>query len=299
MYRTVALKVINPALMKNSATVARFQQEVRAVAKVSHPNIVTAYDADQAGELHFLVMEFVEGQTLADVVAGRGALPVAEACGFVRQATLGLQHLHEAGLIHRDIKPHNLMLTTAGVVKLLDCGLARIVADAEETQLVGSCPANPTLTAAGTVMGTADYIAPEQAADASTADIRADIYALGCTLFHVLAGCPPFPTGTNADKFKHHAETPLPIPDEWPDELKTVLRKMTAKKPEDRYSTPAEVAVPALSNVERGTRSARPKKHAPALARGGFALVPDWSGRGGCGRCHHSHSDSGRARDRH
>jgi serine/threonine protein kinase len=224
MERLVALKVINPALLRNPNTVSRFQQEVRAAAKLTHPNIVTAYDADQAGELRFLVMEFVEGQTLADVVRDRGALPVAEACEYARQGALGLQHLHESGLIHRDVKPHNLMLTPGGVIKLLDCGLVRIAADTEAEQLAGECPLNPSLTVAGAVMGTADYIAPEQIADSRTADIRADIYSLGCTLFHLLAGRPPFFDDLPADKFKHHAQTPLPIPAEWREEAGGSLR---------------------------------------------------------------------------
>jgi serine/threonine protein kinase len=241
MQRPVALKVINPGLMRNPATVSRFQQEVRAAAQLAHPNIVSAYDADEAGGLHFLVMEYVEGKTLADC----GPLTMSQACDCVRQAALGLQHLHEAGLIHRDIKPHNLMRTPAGVVKLLDCGLARFANDADEP----ACPtdtaaAKPAiaLTAAGTVMGTADYVAPEQVADARAADIRSDIYSLGCTLYHLLAGKPPFPDGAPADKFRHHAETAVPVPPEWPDALKVVVGKMTAKDPAARYRTPAEVA---------------------------------------------------------
>lgn len=243
MERIVALKVINPALMKNPATVSRFQQEVRATAKLSHPNIVTAHDADQAGGLHFLVMEYVEGKTLADLLAERGPLPIPEACECIRQAAIGLQHLHEAGLIHRDIKPHNVMRSNAGTVKLLDCGLARFADEAEcASAPVANAPGPPGLTAAGTVMGTADYIAPEQIVDARATDIRSDIYSLGCTFYHLLTGKPPFPEGTPADKFKQHAESTIAIPEEWPDELKAIIRKMTAKKPEDRYATPAGVA---------------------------------------------------------
>jgi WD40 repeat protein/serine/threonine protein kinase len=257
MERPVALKVINPGLMRNPASVSRFQQEVRAAAQLSHPNIVTAYDADEASGLHFLVMEYVEGKTLADLLAERGPLPVAEVCDCIRQAALGLQHIHEAGLIHRDIKPHNLMRTSSGTVKLLDCGLARF---AQEADAAGSVPVadaggSPGLTAAGTVMGTADYIAPEQAADAHSADIRSDVYSLGCTLFHLLTGQPPFPEGTSAEKFKHHAETPLPLPEEWPDGLKAILRKMTAKQPAERYQTPAEVAEALTSFARAGSVS--------------------------------------------
>jgi WD40 repeat protein len=283
MQRIVALKVINPGLMRNPATVNRFQQEVRATAKLSHPNIVTAHDADQAGELHFLVMEFVEGQTLGEVLDQRGLLPIAEVCDYVCQAAQGLQHLHESGLIHRDIKPHNLMLTTSGTVKLLDCGLARFADDAQEPECETASPfskSNSSLTAAGTVMGTADYIAPEQVADARAADIRSDIYSLGCTLYHLLTGKPPFPEGTPADKFNHHTETPIPIPEEWPPELKSIVGKMTAKKPGDRYATPAEVAkdisslgqAPSVGFGRAGSMSDRRKPSGRSRSRLAMAL---------------------------
>ncbi len=260
MQRPVALKVVNPALMRNPGALRRFHQEVRAAAQLSHPNIVTSHDADEAGGLHFMVMEYMEGKTLAELLAERGSLPITEASECIRQAALGLQHLHEAGLIHRDVKPHNIMRTSGGTVKLLDCGLARFTqqADGEGSTPVADAPGSPGLTAAGTVMGTADYIAPEQATDPRAADIRSDIYSLGCTLYHLLAGRPPFPEGSNADKFKGHAETPLSIPEEWPDALKAVLRKMTAKKPEDRYATPAEV-VAALEPLTR-VAPAKPKR---------------------------------------
>lgn len=260
MQRLVALKVINPGLMQNPTTVARFLQEVRAAARLHHPNIVTAYDAETADDLYFLGMEYVEGKNLGDVVSERGPLPIAEACEYVRQAALGLQHAHECGMVHRDIKPHNLMITREGTVKILDFGLARFSEPVDEgngQSAIRHATSATGLTTQGTVMGTPDYVAPEQVADSRKADIRSDIYSLGCTLYHLLTGRPPFPGDTDAEKFRHHAETPLPIPDEWPDELKAILRKMTAKKPEDRHATPGEVAE-ALGHVKSAGASARP-----------------------------------------
>src|SRR5262249_32836498 len=183
MDRVVALKVINATLLGSNSSVERFHREVKAAAKLHHPNIVTAHDAGQAGNTHFLVMEFVEGTDLGKYVAQKGPLPVAHACHFIRQAALGLQHAHEHGMVHRDIKPSNLMLTAKGVVKVMDFGLARLTQEG-----AGSAG----LTGENVVMGTADYIAPEQAQDAHKADIRADIYSLGCALYHLLAGRPPF-----------------------------------------------------------------------------------------------------------
>src|SRR5207244_474202 len=143
-----------------------------------HPNIVRAYDADTAGGAMLLAMEFVPGRSLADVVHSKGPLPVAYACQCVRQAALGLQHAHEQGMVHRDIKPHNLMLSDKGVVKVLDFGLAKVVSERLS---------QPGLTGQNMVMGTPDYMAPEQVRNTAAADIRADIYALGCTLFYLLA----------------------------------------------------------------------------------------------------------------
>src|SRR5262245_41054136 len=205
MERCVALKTIGRDLSSRPELVERFRREVRAAAQLAHPNIVTAYDAEQAGHTHFLVMEYVEGTDLARLVARRGALPVEEACEYVRQAAFGLQHAHEKGMIHRDIKPHNLMVTAAGQVKILDFGLARFVREA------GSEAGG--VTALGVIMGTPDYMAPEQASDAHQADIRADLYSLGCTLYFLLAGRVPFPRGAFLDKLVRHAtETPTPLP---------------------------------------------------------------------------------------
>jgi serine/threonine protein kinase/WD40 repeat protein len=249
MDRLVALKVIRPALVTNPASLQRFQQEVRAAARLAHPNIVTAYDADQAGSLHFLVMEFVEGQSLADYLRRRGPLPVVEACAYARQAALGLQHDHEKGMVHRDVKPHNLMLTRQGEIKILDFGLARLGrADPAEAgpKPLGIEDGTGQLTAMGTMMGTVDYIAPEQAIDAHAADILADIYSLGCTLYQLLTGHVVFPGGSVADKLvRHQKAMPVPLSHRRPDVpegLIRLLQRMLAKEPGQRPQTPEEVA---------------------------------------------------------
>ena len=236
MKRTVALKVIADHLISDPDVVERFRREVEAAARLSHPNIVTAYDAEQVGTCHFLVMEYVEGTDLANYVKKKGPLPVAHACHFIRQAALGLQHAHERGMVHRDIKPHNLMLTPTGVVKITDFGLARL---AVEGVIAGG------LTGENVLMGSADYIAPEQAEDARTADIRADVYSLGCTLFHLLAARPPFATGSALQKIMAHANAAVPLadlPQTIPEDVRSVLAKMLEKDPANRYQTPAEVA---------------------------------------------------------
>jgi HEAT repeat protein len=237
MQRPVALKIISRELFDNPEAAERFRREARAAARLAHPNIVTAHDAEQAGDVHFLVMEFVEGTNLAQLVEQPGSLPVPQVCDYIRQAALGLQHAHERGMVHRDIKPHNLMRTPEGQIKILDFGLARFVAESAPTA---------ALTKPGSVMGTPDYMAPEQALATHTADVRADIYALGCTFYHLLTGRPPFPGGSLTEKLlKHQQDQPQPVVDLRPDVprgLAAVLRKMMAKRPEERYQTPAAVA---------------------------------------------------------
>jgi serine/threonine protein kinase len=237
MDRLVALKVIGNKLTDNPAAIERFHREARAAAQLTHSNIVAAYDADQAGGTHFLVMEFVEGVSLAKQVQDGGPLPVHEACICARQAALGLQHAFEKGMVHRDIKPHNLMWTPNGWVKILDFGLARFVSESQGAD---------GLTHEGALMGTLDYLAPEQAEDAHSADIRADLYSLGCTLYFLLTGQPPFPGGSVRHKLDAHLhDPPRPVHDLRPDvppELSQIVEQMLAKKPQDRYQTPAEVA---------------------------------------------------------
>jgi putative intracellular protease/amidase len=241
--RTVALKVINRALTRHPTAVERFRQEVKAAGRLAHPNIVVAHDAEQAGDLHFLVMEYVDGVSLARLVEQRGPLPVGQACACARQAALGLQHAHEQGTVHRDVKPGNLMLTRKGQLKILDFGLARLVQEG---------PAGKRrLTALGSVVGTPDYMAPEQAGDSHQADIRSDVYALGCTLYFLLAGRPPF-AGTSMEKMLSHLESEpqalTGLRDDVPPELVAVVGRMMAKDPARRYQTPAEVAA-ALAAV--------------------------------------------------
>ena len=244
MDRTVALKIIKQELTRKPEAVNRFHREVKAAAQLSHPNIVTAYDAEQAGEVHFMVMEYVDGVNLAQTVQEPGALPISEACEYIRQAAIGLQHAHERGMVHRDIKPHNLMVTSDGTVKVLDFGLASLAPEAISDAVTGE--ARGDLTAAGAIMGTPDFISPEQAEDARQADIRSDIYSLGATLYYLLSGRVPFAEGSFMHKLKSHAQVePAPlnsVRDDVPQELVAIASRMMAKDPDERYLTPKEVA---------------------------------------------------------
>ncbi|MEQ8789581.1 MAG: protein kinase [Pirellulaceae bacterium] len=243
MQRTVALKVINSVLVKNPQAVERFRREVRAAASLSHPNIVSAFDAEQAGSLHFLAMEFVEGRNLADVAKANGPLLIRDACRYVRQVAAGLQHAHDRGMIHRDIKPHNLMLADGGTIKILDFGLASLAS--EITRIDGDQPRDGALTSIGTVIGTPDYISPEQASNARQVDARSDLYSLGATFYFLLAGRPPFTSETVAEKLAQHAaDMPEPIQavrEGIPDGLAAVLQRLLAKSPSDRFPSAAEL----------------------------------------------------------
>ncbi len=256
MDRPVAIKVINPSVLAHPDALPRFQSEVKTAAKLDHPNIVRAHDAEQVGGLHLLVMEYVEGASLADLVQRKGPLSVAHACHFVRQAALGLQHAFEQGMVHRDIKPQNLMVTPKGVVKILDFGLARLRGG--QTQGGG-------LTEVGAFMGTPEYVSPEQATDARTADTRADLYSLGCTLYFLLTGQPPFPEDTPVKTVLAHIEKPPPsltrVRPEVPAELAAVVERLLAKDPARRYQRPVEVAQALVPFIKQGTKpegTARP-----------------------------------------
>lgn len=238
MERVVALKMLPPKAMKSPEAVKRFHREVRTAAKLTHPNIVIAYDAGEHEGIHYLVMEHVEGYDLANVVARRGPLPVPQAVDCIVQAAKGLEYAHSEGVVHRDVKPGNLLLDRKGTVKILDMGLARI--------FEGDPSGDPDrLTDSGQVMGTCDYMAPEQAEDMHGADHRADIYSLGCTLYRLLTGHKPYRGDTLIQILLAHREAPIPpILEKRPDvpaELDAVFQKMMAKTPEERYQSMTEV----------------------------------------------------------
>jgi serine/threonine protein kinase len=241
MQRRVALKVLPLAQARDAATVERFYFEARAAARLDHANIVRAHDVDRDGNLHFLVLEYVDGANLHEFIRRNGPQSAERAVNYLRQAALGLQHAHEAGLVHRDIKPSNLLLDRQGVVKLLDMGLARFFGE-EQSPLMRA-------QEEGNVVGTADFLAPEQVDD-SRVDIRADIYSLGCTFYYVLTGKGPFHHGSNSQKLIwHQVRRPRPIRDvraEVPEDLQAVIDRMMAKHPEERFQTPLEI-VEALS----------------------------------------------------
>ncbi|HKB00978.1 MAG TPA: protein kinase [Gemmataceae bacterium] len=301
MERPVALKVIHRDLVARPGAVDRFRQEVKAAGRLSHPNIVTAHDADEAGGLHFLVMEFVEGMSLAQLVRDRGRLPPKAASGIVRQAALGLQHAHEQGMVHRDVKPQNLMLTPGGRVKILDFGLARFAREAAPPD--DTLPDGPTgpdsLTCTGSVLGTPDFIAPEQARDSSTVDGRADVYSLGCTLYYLLTARVPFPGATAAEMLAAHDRgqpDPLPAGCELPPGLPAVVMKMMARDPADRYPTPvaAAEALAPFARGETGPAADEPVDHRRSWPRwmamaGGVAILAlvaafvPWNGRSPAG----------------
>jgi serine/threonine protein kinase len=294
--RVVALKVIRKECLGNPKIIQRFQREIRAAGQLSHPHIVRAFDADQVNGIYYIAMEFIEGVDLAKLVKDNGPLDVDQACEYIRQAALGLQHAHERGLVHRDLKPANLLVTRGiasdrrcssglikrpldlnaqrsgvmsradaakhypwGVVKILDLGLARCT-----EAFVGSTATH--LTQVGSVMGTPEFIAPEQARDSHTSDIRADLYSLGCTLYFLLTGEPPFPKGTLTEKLLQHqfdeaqpvarirrenllawkgATGPANASKEMlhvPAVVDQLIRRLLSKGPEDRCQTPNELA---------------------------------------------------------
>ncbi len=280
--KIVALKVLPKERTADPRTVTRFEREMEAIGQLAHPNIVQAYDARDIEATTVLVMEYVDGKDLGELLKCVQSLRISDACEVVRQAALGLQYAHEHGLVHRDIKPSNLMLTTLpspvlgrgaggeggmGIVKILDLGLALLGTD----QCEGG-----ELTGTGAAMGTADYMAPEQVSDAHAVDIRADIYGLGCTLYKLLTGQAPFSGPqykTNVEKLVGHLkETPPPVRQlrsDVPPELAKVIERMMAKSPHDRFAAPAEVAA-AIAPFAAGCDLARLSAEA-AAAEGGVA----------------------------
>src|SRR5262249_8388746 len=275
MKRLVAVKVLTAALAAKPDVVARFHREAKAMAAIDHPNLVHAHDMGEDGDTPFLVMDFVDGVSLQELVEQVGALSPLRAAHYVYQGAKGLQHVFESGLVHRDIKPGNFLVDRQGVVRLLDMGLARFFHDHEDIL---------TLQYDDNVMlGTVDYVAPEQVLDSHSVDIRADIYSLGATLYFLLAGHPLFPEGKKSEKLLwHQTRRPRAIRELRPDmapELTAVLERMLNKKPSMRYQTPAEVIaalepliqtpIPPPSEDEMPQRQASPpgKGAAPAAPK--------------------------------
>ncbi|MEN0111565.1 MAG: serine/threonine-protein kinase, partial [Planctomycetota bacterium] len=272
MQRRVAIKVLPRQRVKDRSYLQRFQLEARAAARLDDANIVRVYDIDNEGETHYIVMEWVDGRDLHQTVSQDGPLPFETAARFVAQVATGLQHAHEMGLVHRDIKPANCLVDPHGTVKLLDMGLAKLTDD--ETSL--------TLANEENVLGTADYLAPEQALNSHAADARADIYSLGCTLYFLLSGRPPFPEGTISERLlKHQVEQPeslLKLRPDTPLSLADICGRMMAKKAEDRPQTSGQVA--AMLNDWLAERGETPVAPHPGGDGAGSGVGGDGSGIG-------------------
>ena len=281
MKRVVAIKVLTKTADQSDKFVQRFQREVEAVARLSHPNIVLAHDADEAELGRFLVMEFVDGKDLASVVQERGPLPVQEAVDCTLQAARALDYAHKQGIMHRDIKPANLMRDVSGVVKVADLGLARFSEQAESADKAASA-----LTQAGTIMGTVDFMSPEQAMGATDIDHRTDIYSLGCTLHYLLLGRPPYEGPTLMAVLVMHREAAIPsmrkaLPEISP-ALDLAFQRMVAKKPADRFATMAEavhaleaISVPVEQTARVPDLRSATVAFVPSAAAGEFQLLEE------------------------
>jgi eukaryotic-like serine/threonine-protein kinase len=283
MGNRVAIKVLPVTLAAHPWFLKRFYREAQAVAALNHPNIVRAHDVGQDGKLHFLVMDFVDGSSLQDIVGQHGPMEVNRAAHYVRQAALGLEHLHEIELVHRDIKPGNLLLSRDGTIKILDLGLARFFRDQREL--------SPAKGSERAMVGTDDYLAPEQIVNSDDVDIRADIYSLGATLYFLLTGNSPFEDVSMAYQklIRHLAQRPKPVRDvrpEVPAALAAVVEKMMAKNPWERFQTPAAV-VAALAPWTKSPIAPPPASEMPnrclALARSGVGEPVGANGAGSSG----------------
>lgn len=248
--RDVALKVLHPRVSADPALVARFRNEARACAQLNHDNIARVFNAGDHDGVHYIAYEYAAGKTIKELIHERGQLTTAETVNYAIQATLALGHIESAGIIHRDIKPSNIILTNSGRIKVVDLGLAR-----RETE-----DSIADLTVAGTTLGTFDYLAPEQARDARAADIRSDIYSLGCSIYHMLAGCPPYPDGTAVQKMlDHQGKEPPDIRQKnklVPKAMAEIVQRMMTTSPEDRYQVPGQLLADLIHLAsEMGLRS--------------------------------------------
>lgn len=239
--RYVALKVLHPSIAADPALVARFRNEARACAALNHDNVARVFFTGEQDGVHYIAYEFADGVTIKEMITEQGRLTTEESVNYAIQCTLALSHVEAAGIVHRDIKPSNIIVTHRGRIKVVDLGLAR----RETTDSVGD------LTVAGTTLGTFDYISPEQARDPRTADIRSDIYSLGCTVYHMLTGQPPYPEGTALQKLLDHQGKSPPDPrtvvPDIPPELSVIVRKMMNTDPTQRYQDPGQLLADLLS----------------------------------------------------
>jgi serine/threonine protein kinase len=293
--RIVALKVLRQECLANVKMVKRFRREIEILGALRpSPHIVRAIDSDLWNEQYYIVMECIDGHDLARRVKRHGPLPVVDAVDYARQTALGLQHAHEAGLVHRDIKPANLLVAPIGggrgVVKILDLGLARWTERGDGN-----------LTSMGSLMGTPDFLAPEQARNPSGCDIRADLYALGCTLYYLIAGRIPFPRGGVTERLLQHASVdaePMgdlrrqrllddagrsgqPLESELlvPAEVEALVRRLMAKRPEDRFETPAaaaEAIAAVLAQIDDDALSRTPAPDVTQPTPLQIPLAPVW-----------------------
>ncbi|HEY1860968.1 MAG TPA: serine/threonine-protein kinase, partial [Gemmataceae bacterium] len=268
MNRIVALKILAPNLLQTDRAQALFRREVRAVARLVHPNIVSAFDANHVGDRYYLVLEYVNGPNLEQLVRKQGPLPVGQACEFVRQIAHGLQYAHEMGMVHRDIKPANVLVQEGGegrvgqgVVKISDFGLARL----QEVNTPTDEGMGTILTKENTVMGTPDFLSPEQARNLHKTDIRSDLYSLGCTFYFLLTGKVPFPGGNTMEKLiRHSTEAAVPIDAlraDLPAGVVAIVNRLLQKQPEARFQTPAELAgalAPFATSDSSAWKTARP-----------------------------------------
>ncbi len=261
MRRRVAIKVLPPAKAEEPAALGRFYREARAAAALDHPNIVRTHDIDQDGNLHFLVMEYVDGSSLLDIVKKTGPMDIRRATNYIWQSVQALDHAFRVGVIHRDIKPGNILVDRSGASKILDMGLARFYHTDDDMLTLKYDEKS--------VLGTADYVAPEQTVNSHDVDVRADLYSLGATFYFLLAGHPPFPDGTIAQKLiAHQTREPAPIRQlrpEVPEGLAAILRKMLAKQVELRYQTPEEIYQALLPYVDQ-EMAPPPEEEMPQLS---------------------------------
>lgn len=273
-----AVKVLPKSKVTDSSYLERFYREARAAAQLNHPNIVRTFDIDQQGDQHYMVMEYIEGEDLSSLVKRVGPLPIGDAVNYLRQTAAALQHAHRAGLIHRDVKPGNLLLNKQGQVKLLDLGLAKFTGQASDLTVVHN----------ETLMGTADFLAPEQALNSHLVDLRADIYSLGGTFYFLVAGHPPFPDGTVAQRLVRHQSVDPPtlisLRPDCPPFLSQLCEWMMRKKAEERCLDCGEI----MEWVDRWQRDpnialpsrSRERTEAPTADKtdegsgSGFAIAP-------------------------